>query len=217
MRSLAAVVTLCALVRLAAAAPPKPVAVTGALPAGVKPSGSLDAAWAFGDKRGINYVLFSSKALRGGPGPEGDPTAGAMLYVDHWIVPAGGKAKLVRTVRDKVEDCAFSMTAKFHDDAFGVTDLDGDGTGEITFAYETGCRSDVSSDTLKLLVLENGAKYILRGETRIEGATGGSFTADPAEARWPAKFLAHAKDVWDATADDASIPPGVAGANPCGN
>lgn len=217
MRSLAAVVTLCALVRLASAAPPKPVRVTGALPAGVKASGPLDAAWAFGDKSGINYVLFSSKELRGGPGPDGDPTAGALLYVDHWVVPAGGKARLVRTVRDKVEDCWASMTAKFHDDAFGVTDLDGDGLGEITLAYETGCRSDVSSDTLKLLVLENGAKYILRGETRIEGQTGGSFAADPAEARWPAKFLAHAKDVWDATADDASIPPGAAAANPCGN
>lgn len=190
----------------------------GSLPRTVRATGSLDAAWTYGDRNGLNYVLFSSQHGTGGPGPDGSPSPNAWLYVDHWVVPATGKPRLVRTVRQQVEDCGMGqLTAQFHGDAFGVTDLDADGLAEITLAYEYGCRSDVRSNDLKLLVLENGAKYILRGTTRIEGHTGGDYDPDPAAARWPAKFLAHAKDVWDATADDASIPPGAADANPCGN
>ena len=216
MRSLCAVVLVLS-ARVAVAAPPKLEKLSGALPAGVKATGgSLDAAYYFADKNGINYVLFSSKEVRGRPGPDGDPSQGALLYVDHWVLPAGGKARSLRAVKDLVEDCAFSMTARMHDDAFAVTDLDDDGKAEITFAYEIGCRSDVSPNTLKLIVLENGQKYILRGETRIEGGYGGSFTPDPSEARWPKKFLDHAKEVWNDTADDSSIPPGASGANPCG-
>jgi len=218
MRSLVVVLLVLA-ARTAVAGAPKVEKLSGAPPAGVKPTGgSIDAAYFFADKNGINYVLFSSKSVRGKPGPDGDPMQGALLYVDHWVLPAGGKAKSLRAVKDLVEDCAWSLTSRTHDDAFGVTDLDNDGTAEITFAYELGCRSDVSPNTLKLIVLENGTKYILRGTTRIEGDVGGDFTPDPVEARWPKKFLEHAKDVWTSTADDSSIAPGASGAaNPCGN
>jgi hypothetical protein len=114
-------------------------------------------------------------------------------------------------VRDLVTDCEMgAVTAAFHDAAFAVTDLDHDGLAEITFGYELACRSDVSPATYKLLVIENGAKYILRGQTRIpagDGPAGGAFTADPAEAKWPAAFLAHAKDRWAKTSGDLEMPP----------
>jgi hypothetical protein len=195
----------------AVAAPPKATKVSGALPAGVKASGTLDAAWSFADKSGIDYVLFSSKRVQG-KNPDG-PTYGAYLFVDVWVLPAGGHAKLVRTVKDKVEDCDHDPEALFHDAAFGVTDVDGDGIAEVTFGYETGCRSDVSPNTYKLLLLRGGDKFILRGTTFTHAADdsgavqGGDFTPDPGAKSWPKGFYDHAADVWKHSATDSAAPP----------
>ncbi len=236
MRSsiVASLVAVAALTRTAAAAPVevKVSKPSGALPAGIRASASLDVAYTFADKNGDNYVLFSSKTVSGDPAKSRDPVHAKYIYVDHWVVPAAGKARLVRTVRDMIEDCNLDLTVAFHDAAFGVTDLDGDGIAEITFGYELGCRSDVSPDDYKLLLLENGDKYILRGHTRIDAhdpqqpTAGGDFDPDPASAKWPKAFLSHARELWKQSADDASMPPGKpgggggggggGGANPCG-
>ena len=191
----------------AIAAPPKASKVSGALPAGMKASGTLDAAWSFADKSGIDYVLFSSKRV------QGRDTWGAYLFVDVWVLPAGGTAKLVRTVKDKVEDCDHDPEALFHDAAFGVTDLDGDGVAEIAFGYETGCRSDVSPNTYKLLLLRGADKFILRGTTFTHAADdsgkpqGGDFTPDPGATSWPKGFYDHAADLWKRSAIDSAAPP----------
>ena len=98
------------------------------------------------------------------------------------------------------------MTAAFHPDALEVTDLDHDGIGELWFGYEVGCRSDVSPNTYKLLALEGGNKYILRGETLIDDGSGqkygGTYEVDPSFTRGPPAFLAHARALWDRTAAD---------------
>jgi hypothetical protein len=211
--TISAIAWVLALSASAAAAPPKAEKVTGALPAGVKASGALDAAWSFTDKSGIDYVLFSSKHESGDPARARDPEQSAYLFVDVWVLAPGAKAKLVRTVRDKVEGCDHEPEALFHDAAFGVTDLDGDGVDEVTFAYETGCRSDVSPNTYKLLLLRGADKYILRGTTFTRAADGGSgvdggqYTPDPDAKRWPKGLLDHAKDVWKRTAADSAAPP----------
>jgi hypothetical protein len=190
-----------------AAAAPKAAKVTGGLPAGVKASAPLDQAWSFTDKNGIEYVLFSSKKESGDPALARDPAHSVYLFVDYWVLPPGGKAKLLRTVRDKVEDCDHEPEALFHDAAFGVTDLDGDGVAELTFGYETGCRSDVSPNTYKLLVLRGADKFILRGTTFTRDTDGGSFTPDPAAKSWPKGFYDHAADVWKHSAADSAAPP----------
>ena len=195
----------------AVAAPPRASKVSGGLPAGVKASGTLDSAWSFTDKRGIDYVLFSSKRVHGKDG--NGPTFGAYLFVDVWVLPAGGTAKLVRTVKDKVEDCDHDPEAQFHDAAFGVTDLDGDGVAEVAFGYETGCRSDVSPLTYKLLLLRGADKFILRGTTFTHAADdsgktqGGDFTPEPGATSWPKGFYDHAADLWKRTAIDPDAPP----------
>jgi len=187
----------------AAADAPTLAHVKGALPAGVKPSATLDHAETFTDKNGTNYVLFSAKRAK----------QTVELFVDHWAVPAGGQPKLVRTVKELVEDCEEDLSADFHDAATGVTDLDGDGYGEITFAYEVGCRGDVSPNDYKLLLLENGDKYILRGTTLIDthdyanADAGGTFKPDPAKGKWPAAFYKRATDLWKQTSADLAIPP----------
>src|SRR5690606_29174293 len=75
-----------------------------------------------------------------------------------------------------------------------------DGIGEVAFAYRADCVSDMSPVTVKLLLLENGDKYILRGTTRIEdpgGAYGGDLKVDPSFTKGPKEFLAHAKALWE--------------------
>jgi len=167
------------------------------LPAGVTVRGEFQSGVKFSDKNGTNYLLFAGSANK--------KDNSLALYVEDWVVPAKGSPRNLLPVRDFVEPCPLAPSAKFHKAALAVTDLDGDGIAEVTFAYELACRSDVSPSTYKLLVLENGTKYILRGQTTVDpgdGIMGGKFTADPVEAKWPAAFLAHAKKVWTSTMAD---------------
>ena len=209
----------CALVAAPAAAfadPPQPTQVKAAdLPAGVAPRGTLLSGWKFADKNGTNYVLFSStqseQQLAGGGW-----SRNAVLYVDDWAVPAKGKPKNLLPVREVVTDCPLDLSARFHDAAFEVTDLDKDGIAEVTFGYEVGCHGDVSPNTYKVLTLENGKLYALRGQTLTigdsgSGTQGGDFKADPSFAKAPAAFLAHAKQVWAKTDADAETPPKPSG------
>jgi hypothetical protein len=62
------------------------------------------------------------------------------------------------------------------------------------------CLSDVSPATLKLLVLEDGDKYILRGGTlpaQVEGVPVRDAEPEPARDRWPAPLWQHATDRYD--------------------
>jgi hypothetical protein len=182
------------------------------LPRGVSARGdTFISAVSFVDKNGTNYVVLSSHASQKSVRDVG-PSYSNYLYVDPWVVPARGKPRNLLAVRDMVVDCVMGdASARFHDDAFTVTDLNGNGIAEITFGYElANCRSDVRPATYKLLLLENGTKYILRGETRTpgpDGKIGGVFTPDPVAAKWPRVFLAHVEELWNRTADDLALPP----------
>lgn len=177
------------------------------LPEGVVVHGDkLARALTFHDKRGAHFLVLSSSEDHGA-------SRGGQIFVDDWVIDARGKPHSRLPVRDMVDECEMGgLSVRFHDDATAVTDLDHDGLAEVTFAYEVACRSDVSPATYKLLVLEDGTKYILRGTTRVDpsgdgSVAGGSFTPDPAAARWPAAFLEHAKRRWAATNDDLESPP----------
>jgi len=162
-----------------------------AVPPALRPPGTLQHGLRWQDGNGENLVLFARAETR-------RPRASARLTVRHWL--SGARPRLLREVKDAVEGCEFDLTAKFLPASFAVTDLDGDGVGEVTFAYEQTCRSDVSPATLKLLVLENGDKYILRGETSVKVSDsermGGGYTVDPSFRRAPKAFLPHAATVW---------------------
>jgi hypothetical protein len=167
------------------------------LPAGVIARGAhVDRALTFTDKNGANYVVFSST----------DSEHARALFIDHWVVPAAGAPRSLLPARDFVNDCVMgALLAKIVDGAVGVTDLDHDGIAELTYGYQLACRSDVSTATYKLLLVEDGVKYILRGHSRMkidDSIAGGEFVAEPAPATWPAGFYDHAAALWSRTADD---------------
>lgn len=169
------------------------------LPAGVTFRGEFVRAVKFADKNGTNYIVFGSE--------QNPKNQTAALYVEDWVVPASGPPRNLLPVRDFVERCEMGgITARFHDAAFAVTDLDKNGIAEVAFAYELACRSDVSPATYKLLLLENGKKYILRGETTVDfgnhQTAGGKFKPDPDTTKWSSAFFNHAMKLWNATSAD---------------
>ncbi|MTB52683.1 M949_RS01915 family surface polysaccharide biosynthesis protein [Lewinella sp. W8] len=143
----------------------------------------LQKAWE--DSNGENIVLFTK-------GEE-------ELFVYHYAV-AGSQAKLLRRVYDAEKSCEFDLFLSFIESSISVTDLDENNLGEITFAYRKACISDVSPKELKLLTLENGNKYIIRGTTTLEAPgmrVDGSKTVDASFNEAPASFLTHAESIWE--------------------
>src|SRR5262249_42009319 len=94
-----------------------------------------------------------------------------------------------------IDRCEAHPLLAFQDAALAVTDLDNDGVGEITFAYARACPSETPA-TIKLLMLENGHKYILRGTVRNEEGRGGDLSVDPPFDNGAPAFLEHAKATW---------------------
>ena len=89
------------------------------------------------DTNGENIVLFTKSKEE--------------LFTYHYSI-IQGNVKLLRRVYDFVKDCDADLTLDFIENSIGVTDLDNNNLGEITFAYQRACISDVSPKQLKLLM-----------------------------------------------------------------
>ncbi|TPN82164.1 M949_RS01915 family surface polysaccharide biosynthesis protein [Aquimarina algicola] len=137
------------------------------------------------DSKGENIVLFSKKDHE--------------IFVYHYAIEPDS-TKLIRRIYDFTEEgCEYDLFADFIDESITITDLDKNGLGEITFAYKLACISDVSPLTLKLLMLENGEKYIIRGNTLINMGNevfGGDKNIDPSFEKASPLFLQHANKIW---------------------
>lgn len=170
---------------------------SGTLPAGIKKvSGKVERWVSWQDSRGDNVAIFS-QATKEKARKDGERLLSKSLHV---TVFSGkdGRMKRVREVRELANACLFDLTNEVRETSVGVTDLDGDGIGELTFVYVTGCRSDVSPLSMKLLVLEGADKHILRGTTQVNTGpekVGGEFKAEFGKKAPPA-FLDHASKVW---------------------
>ena len=144
------------------------------------------------DAAGDHYALFTSKTT------DVKSMHSIYLQVDVYDGAAGKPLKLTRSVKDLSEKCEYDNTTKFVDASVMLSDFDGDSIQELVFAYTTGCRSDVSPDTMKLLVLEGKDKHILRGQTRERVSdtefVGGGFK--PEGFKKASKLLDGAKAHW---------------------
>ncbi|HEX6241553.1 MAG TPA: hypothetical protein VFZ61_11685 [Polyangiales bacterium] len=160
------------------------------LPPQLRPLPELVRAVRWSDGAGDNVAAFS----RARDEKRGD----ARLKIELWSGKAGS-GRVLRTLKDAELGCEFDLYADFVDAALGLTDVDGDGIGELTFAYRTTCTSDVSPFALKLFLLEQGAKYALRGSTQVDTGggelVGGAKRADPALAKVPA-FSLQLDQIW---------------------
>lgn len=136
------------------------------------------------DSNGENVVLFTKDDFE--------------IHVYHYLIKSK-ESKLLRKVYDFIKDCDYDRTLEFIENSISVTDLDKNNIGEITFAYRIACISDVSPKELKLLILENGDKYIIRGSTIInmgDQEIGGEKNVDASFENAPEEFMLHANKVW---------------------
>lgn len=167
---------------------------SGQLPPRVKASGEVFRTMSWTDDKGDNIAVFSTKSTTKTRGEH--TILGKTIFVDLYT-GKGGAFRKVRTVKEVADRCEFDLMNEFLDTSVAVTDLDKNGVGELTFAYRTACRSDLSPAAFKVLMLEGGKKWALRGTTRVNpgpGPVGGEFVEDFKKA--PAPFLEYATKVW---------------------
>lgn len=167
---------------------------SGRLPPRVKASGDVFRTMSWSDDKGDNIAVFSTKSTTK---TKGERTLhGKSIFVDVYT-GKGGAFRKVRTIKEAAERCELDLMNEFLDTSVAVTDLDNNGVGELTFAYRTACRSDLSPAAFKVMVLEGGKKWALRGTTRVNpgpGPVGGELVEDFKKA--PPQFLEHATKVW---------------------
>ncbi len=164
----------------------------------VKYEGNIVTGETWTDKNGKNIVIFTSKEILH------EESKSTYLYAYHYT-NSGTGFELIREVKDSYEKCDIANHTAFQKEYIKVTDMDNDGYGEITFTYRTGCNGDPTPVTQKLLLLENGEKYAIRGTTLIDGKKfgigentyGGKTNIDPSFDKAPAEFLNFAKEIWD--------------------
>jgi hypothetical protein len=170
------------------------------------------------DANGENLVVLSSRTRRrpceerrDGACSE-EEVSDVELQAVH-VVRKDGRERELRRVRDSTLGCSFDNETKFLKDSLEVSDLDRDGVGEVLFAYFLQCTSDVSPATLKLLLLENGDKYILRGQNSLKGVErnapeGPPPSVDASFDEGPRVFRAHALQRWSQWKDRSSFGDG---------
>ena len=123
----------------------------------------VDKALQFEDKNGKNYLVATTLQNRS------DEWASKAILVQHYIEKSNKKLVLIRQITDNEDHCELDNDLQFMTESLRITDLDKNNYAEITFLYKVGCRSDVSPIGLKLMVIENGNKAGVRGQTQPRG------------------------------------------------
>ena len=168
----------------------KQLDASATLPAGIAAKGKrVVQAWTWTDKNGPGHLVLSTTQRDSKKG------TGRQLFAQ---VYAGAKPRQTRLVRDAVENCQLDLVASFVTGSVAVSDIDGDGTAEVSFAYDLDCDAKADGSPRKLIILEGTAKHALRGTSRgtdpDDKPIGGEYKADPfkgqealgtwAETRW---------------------------------
>ena len=120
--------------------------------------GEIAVAFTFNDKLGTNYIIYTEKEVENNIDSQ---TKDISIY---HFKKSKNKITLLSRVHDFIE-CSTN-------DAFGlfilknslsITDLNKDGIAEVTFLYSYNCFCDGGPMNLKLMMLTNGKKYVIRG------------------------------------------------------
>lgn len=151
------------------------------------------------DNKGENLVIITETGVYTGKTKECDRCNNAELFAYHFS-DSIGNTKHTWKVYDYVKNCPVDIIAGFIERTLQVTDLDGDGTGEVWLMYKTGCRGDIGPDIVKIIMYQGRQKYAMRGEETIKtpnGASfGGSYVFDNAFGNAPEVFRKFAKSMW---------------------
>lgn len=147
--------------------------------AGQNAGGSIVEAWGWNDKNGRNLVVTTIT---------GAGSNKRTLKVIH-VAGLDGKPRTLRVMRDPnlPANCSGTGTAGFTSKSLIVRDLDGNNVAEVISGWTSRCGGKQAESQIKLALLTNGKKYILRGQGVVGQA--GTFTPDPVAAKWPDNYL----------------------------
>ncbi|MCW7537989.1 hypothetical protein OOT46_09020 [Aquabacterium sp. A7-Y] len=167
------------------------------LPAALKAEGKVVAAFEWSDIRGRNLAVFSQSLRRGKEGTS------AGLHAFGYRVEQQALRRVWK-VEDGLEDCDLDLTSFFEIDSLEVTDLDGNGIGEVSFVYRLACNGGLDLIDEKLFLVEDGKKFPVRGGTEWTGVDdndqGGHYDGpmwvDKAYNHAPASFKPFAVAKW---------------------
>jgi hypothetical protein len=94
-----------------------------------------------------------------------DATRSAKLYAYHFLKNRDSVWEEAWKMTDLFDDCAWDINCEFFEKSLAVTDLDGDGLGEVSFAYALRCKGDGQPDEKKFIFFEGIDRYLLKGHT----------------------------------------------------
>lgn len=100
-----------------------------------------------------------------------------------------------------VECDGVDIEADFYPETFSVTDLDGDGTAELTFAYHRFCGGGIDPRDVTVVLQEGDNRYILEGQSLVQvgddPAFGGGFSMDDALNKAPSWLQDQMLATWE--------------------
>jgi hypothetical protein len=152
--------------------------------AGQTGPGTIVEAWTWKDQNGTNLVV-SARIVRAGQHQS--------LKVIHLSRLETDRPRPLRIMTDPdLPDCAAGGTAEFTKNSLLVRDLNADGIAEIAAGWTSRCEGAKASQ-VRLALITNGDKYIVRGKGVIGGAggtsgAGGTKVPDPKASAWPPGF-----------------------------
>jgi hypothetical protein len=164
---------------------------------GIKANGKVVKAGLVNDANGEHLLVLSEK-----------PTTAKNGRVEHYELAAnyydrsGSSWSPAWVIKDFVDCPGLDSAASFFADATSVSDLDNDGTAEVTVAYSMFCGGGIEPSTVKVILRQKDSKFAIRGESLIQypgqAPFGGTSTLDKAlSTRQNAAFKAHMQKIWN--------------------
>jgi hypothetical protein len=158
------------------------------------------------DKNGDNVLIFTLKEVfkkwkDADYEDMGDFTRYLKAY--HFASADKQNYKLMRLIQDFNQNpCGsppFLLEGDFYKESISITDLDEDNLGEATFMYYFNCASEINPRTVKLMLIEDGEKYAIRGNEYIKEyyPESGKKEFGSEFSKAPASFKSHASKVWE--------------------
>jgi hypothetical protein len=169
-----------------------------AIPKSMHYTGHIINAVRYIDSEG-EHIIISTETGNVDVKEEGNSYLKADLYAYNYLIN-GNQQTLSWQMHDFTIVCPVDTKAKYIPNTFAVTDLNKDGKAEVWLMYITGCRGDVSSGSMKIIMHEGSKKYAIRGSSRVQimdkQYDGGEYTLDDAFKTAPTVFKQYALALW---------------------